>query len=200
MEVVHSGGGSPEIEEEGAAADEVGRAFYFDLSSPECWLAAEQVLAVVPQPCEWIPVSMPFDPAFRCAEEEKAYREDIERAARAQELQNVVWPDPFPFDSDFANRAATYLKEGGKVVGYTLAAFRQAFCGGRPLSAVENVMIAAAAVETHPRALLIGADTQGTKRRLTRATEVARERGVTSVPALWTGDAVVHGRLDASAL
>lgn len=199
MEVVHSGGGSPEAEEEGAAADEVGRAFYFDLSSPECWLAAEQVLAVVPQPCEWIPVSMPFDPAFRCAEERRAYQEDIERAAAAQELQSVVWPDEFPYDSDFANRAATFLKAGGKVVGYTLAAFRQAFCGGRSLAQVENVMIAAAAVETHPRALLIGADTQGTKRRLEQATAVARERGVTSVPALWTGDAVVHGRLDVPA-
>jgi 2-hydroxychromene-2-carboxylate isomerase len=199
VEVVHAGGDA-QAEDEGARADEVGRAFYFDLSSPECWLAAEQVLAVVPQPCEWVPVSMPFDPAFRCAEEEKAYREDIERAARAQELQNVVWPAEFPYDSDFANRAATYLKEGGKAVGFTLAAFRQAFCGGRSLGEVESVLIAAAAVETHPRALLIGAETQGTKRRLTRATELARERGVTSVPALWTGDAVVHGRLDATAL
>jgi 2-hydroxychromene-2-carboxylate isomerase len=177
----------------------VERAFYFDLSSPECWLAAEQVLHTVEQPCEWIPVAMPFDPAFRCAEEAASYREDIERAAAAQGLQAVRWPETFPFDSDFAQRAAIYTKGGGKTVGFALAAFRQAFCGGRDLSVPENVMIAAAAVEIHPRALLIGTETAGTRKRLEEATAAARERGVESVPALWTGETVVHGRLDVPA-
>ena len=167
------------------AGSSTDRAFYFDLSSPDAWLAAECVLSVVPQPCEWIPVSMPFEPAWRCAEEGLSYREDVERRAQALGLQTVKWPDPFPFDSDFAQRAAMYLKGGGKTVGYVLAAFRQAFNGGKSLELPENVMIAAAAVETHPRALLVGTDTQGTKRRLTEATETARERGVVEVPALW---------------
>ena len=109
-------------------------AFYFDLSSPESWLAAERVLRVVPSPCEWIPVAMPFEGGFRCAEEETIFRAEIEREAAARGLQEVRWPDEFPFDSSFAQRAATYAKGGGKAVGFALAAYRQAFAGGRDLS------------------------------------------------------------------
>ena len=168
-------------------------AFYFDLSSPEAWIAAERVLRVVPQPCEWIPVSVPFEPGFRCAEEAEIFRAELERRAAEEGLQAVRWPDPFPFDSDLAMRAATYLKGGGKVVGFAQAAFRQAFAGGRPLDDEQAVLIAGAAVETHPRALLIGVETAGTRRRLQEATALARERGVRSTPALWTGAEVVHG-------
>jgi 2-hydroxychromene-2-carboxylate isomerase len=167
--------------------------FYFDLSSPECWLAAERVLRVVPPPCEWVPVAMPFEGAFRCAEEESIFRAEIERTAASRGLQEVRWPAAFPFDSDFAQRAATFAKGGGKTVGFALAAFRQAFAGGRDLADPENVMIAAAAVEIHPRALLVGADTAGTKRRLAEATDQARARGVLSVPAVWAGGSVFHG-------
>src|SRR3954470_18853049 len=116
------------------AGSSTDRAFYFDLSSPWAWLAAERVLQVVEQPCEWIPVSMPFEPAFRCAEEEASLREDIERAAVAQGLPAPRWPSEFPFDSSFAQRAATFAKGGGKTVGFALAAFRQAFNGGRSLA------------------------------------------------------------------
>ena len=168
-------------------------AFYFDLSSPESWLAAERVLRVVPSPCEWIPVSMPFEGGFRCAEEETIFRAEIEREAAARGLQDVRWPAAFPFDSSFAQRAAMYAKGGGKVVGFALAAYRQAFAGGRDLADPENVMIAAAAVEIHPRALLVGAETAGTRRRLEEATAQARERGVVSVPAVWAGGEVFHG-------
>jgi 2-hydroxychromene-2-carboxylate isomerase len=139
---------------------------------------------------------MPFDPAFRCAAEADAYREDIERAAAAYGLQEVRWPDPFPFDSSFAQRAAQYTKGGGKTVGFAQAAFRQAYAGGRDLSDPDNVMIAAAAVEIHPRALLVGAETAGTARRLEEATETAIARGVRSVPAVWTGSEVFHGDAD----
>jgi 2-hydroxychromene-2-carboxylate isomerase len=170
------------------AGSSTDRAFYFDLSSPEAWLAAERVLQVVPQPCEWIPVAMPFEPAWRCAEEAAAYREDLERRAAAMELPEVRWPDELPFDSSLAQRAATYLKMGGKSVGFALAAFRQAYNGGRSLAVPENVMIAAAAVETHPRALLVGVETAGTKRRLEEATDEALRRGVSATPALWDAE------------
>jgi 2-hydroxychromene-2-carboxylate isomerase len=167
------------------------RAFYFDLSSPEAWLAAERVLQVVEQPCEWIPVALPFEPAFRCAEEVAAYREDLERRAAAQGVQAVRLPEPFPFESSLAQLAATFAKGSGKTVAFALAAFRQAFAGGRDLGEEENVLVAAAACEMHPRALLTGVRTAGTRRRLEEATALARERGVEETPALWTGDRVV---------
>jgi 2-hydroxychromene-2-carboxylate isomerase len=174
-----------------AGSSTADRVFYFDLSSPDAYLAAERVLHVVEQPCEWVPVALPFDPAFRCAEEVAAYREDLERRAAAQGVQPVRWPDPFPFDSDFAQRAATFAKGSGRTVAFALAAFRQAFAGGRDLGVEENVLVAAAACEMHPRALLAGAGTAGTRRRLEEATALALQRGVTETPALWTGDRAV---------
>ena len=176
-----------------STAEPAGPAFYFDLSSPEAYLAAERVLRVVPQPCEWVPVAMPFEPGFRCAEEGDIFRLEIERAAAADGLQPMRWPDPFPADSALAQRAATFLKGGGKVVGFAQAAFRQAFAGGRDLGDPDAVMIAGAAVETHPRALLVGSETAGTRRRLEAATALARERGVRGTPAVWTGEEVFHG-------
>ena len=154
--------------------------FYFDLASPECWLAAERVLTEVPQPCEWVPVRREPHLAFRCAEEESIWRMEFERRARAQGLQPVVWPPEVPFDSDFAMRAATYAKTGGKTVAFALAAFRQAYCAGRDLSVPDNVLIAAAACEIHPRALLKATATRSIAQRLEAATSEAPDE----VPAV----------------
>lgn len=164
-------------------------AFYLDLSAPEAWLSAERILAVMPVPCEWVPVRMPFQGGFRCAEEEEIFRGEIERRAP----QPVRWPADFPFDSHLAQLAATYAKAGGKTVAFCLAAFRQAYAGGRSLAAEENVMIAAAACEIHPRALLKAIETRSIAERLDAATALARQRGVASTPAFWTGEAVLHG-------
>src|SRR5437763_5983578 len=129
--------------------------FYFDLASPECWLEGERLLVEGPHPCEWIPILAPDPmPAFRCAEESDIWRLELERRAP----QPVRWPPEVPFDSAFAMRAATFAAGAGKTVAFALAAFRQAYCGGRDLGDPDNVLIAAAACEIHPRALLKGAD------------------------------------------
>ena len=95
-------------------------AFFFDLASPVAYLAAERALQTHPG-VEWVPVlarELPgaetFD-AYRCAEERDIALAQIERAAAEQGLQPLRWPDPFPFDSLFAMRVATYAKqlEGG---------------------------------------------------------------------------------------
>src|SRR4051794_20109265 len=148
--------------------------FYFDLASPECWLEGERLLVEGPHPCEWIPVRAADPmPAFRCAEESDIWRLEFERRAAAQGRQPVRWPPEVPFDSDFAMRAATYARAGGKTVAFALAAFRQAYCAGRDLSVPENVMIAAAACEIHPRALLKGAGLRSIAEKLERATAEA---------------------------
>jgi 2-hydroxychromene-2-carboxylate isomerase len=153
--------------------------FYFDLASPECWLEGERLLVEGPHPCEWIPVRAADPvPAFRCAEEEDIWRLEFERRAQVQGLQPVRWPPEVPFDSDFAMRAATYARGGGKTVAFALAAFRQAYCAGRDLSDPDNVMIAAAACEIHPRALLKGVELRATREALARATGEAPELGL----------------------
>jgi 2-hydroxychromene-2-carboxylate isomerase len=166
-----------------------GRAkFLFDLASPVAYLAAERVNHVLGEVPEWVPVRLDEPGPFRCAEEVAAYREDVERAARAQEVQPLRWPDPFPADSEFAMLVATYAKQIGRAVAFSLAAFRQAFAGGRDLGERDTVLIAAAACEMHPVAVVKGAELRGTRQRLEAASAQARAAGVREVPAVVTAD------------
>jgi 2-hydroxychromene-2-carboxylate isomerase len=146
---------------------------------------------VLPEVPEWIPVRLGVLAAggvgaFRCAEEETIFREDVEARARRHELQAIRWPDPFPADTEFAMLAATYAKQIGRAVAFSLAAFRQAFAGGRDLGERDNVLIAAAACELHPTAVVKGAELRGTRERLEAATAAARAAGVGTVPAVVT--------------
>ena len=68
-------------------------------------------------------------------------------------------------------RAATFAKQTGRTVSFALAAFRQAFAAGRDLTEPDNVLIAAAACELHPNALLKAVETEGVKNALREATE-----------------------------
>jgi len=169
-----------------------GPRFYYDLFSPHAYVVAERLPSTPLAPSlDWQPIrARDLAPtadtleAFRCAEEESIFRAELERRATAHGLQPIVWPDPFPFDSDLALRVATYAKTIGRVVAFSLAAFRQAFAAGHDLSQPNLVLIAAAACEMHPQAVLASADRASISRRLDEATEQARSRGVTDVPAL----------------
>jgi 2-hydroxychromene-2-carboxylate isomerase len=166
--------------------------FYYDLASPEAYLMAERVSSVLGQVPEWEPVRWDGPGGFRCAEEELIYREDIERRAAEQGLQPIRWPEPFPADTDWAMLVATYAKQIGRAVAFSLAAFRQAFAGGRDLGDRESVLIAAAACEMHPAAVVKGAELRATRERLAAATAAAVEAGVKAVPAVRIGDEIVH--------
>jgi 2-hydroxychromene-2-carboxylate isomerase len=175
-------------------------AFFFDLASPEAYLSAERILSVMPVPCAWVPVLAEGLPgperwdAFRCAEERDIALGEVERVAAARGLQPLRWPDPFPFDSTPAMRAATYAKGIGKTVAYALAAFRQAFAGGRSLADADAVILAAAACEMHPAAVLKAIGLRSVADALHAATADAAARGVRDVPAVWTPDgSVFHG-------
>jgi 2-hydroxychromene-2-carboxylate isomerase len=131
---------------------------------------------------EWVPVHVPSlgeGDGFRCAEEEQIWRMSIERRAAELGLQPVRWPARVPFDSELAMRAATYAKGTGRAVAFSLAAFRQAWCGGRALDEPDNVAIAGAACELHPKALIKGAELRSTREALARAS-----LGVDAVPAI----------------
>jgi 2-hydroxychromene-2-carboxylate isomerase len=85
--------------------------------------------------------------------------------------------------------------------GVLLAAFRQAFAAGRELSDVDNVLIAGAACELHPNAVLRGIELRSTKDRLREATRGACGRGVRGVPTVAIGGELFWGddRLEAAA-
>jgi len=168
----------------------VDAAFYFDLASPLAYLAAERVLQVVPGPLEWRPVLARELPgaenfeSFRCEAEVQMFRADVQRRADELGVQPLRWPEPFPFDSDLAMRVATYAKGIGRVVPFAQAAFRQAFAAGRSLSDPDTVLIAAAACEMHPQAVLRAAELHSVREQLATATAQAARAGVGDVPAV----------------
>ncbi|MHB8241194.1 MAG: DsbA family protein [Solirubrobacteraceae bacterium] len=157
--------------------------FYFDLASPLAYLAAERVLHVLDGPAEWQPVLASELPGVSHSAGE-AWRAQV--AARALELglQPLRWPEPFPYDSSLAMRVATYAKSIGRTVPFAQAAFRQAFAGGHSLQNPDYVLIAAAACEMHPAAVLKGAEMRSVAEQLAATTAVAAQIGVTDVPAV----------------
>jgi 2-hydroxychromene-2-carboxylate isomerase len=166
-----------------------GPAFLFDLASPDAYLAAERVLEVMPVATEWVPV-LARDLAggdAPCSDLESVRARVVERG-----LQPLRPPDPFPFDSTTAMLAATYAKEIGRTVAFALAAFRQAFAGGRALD-TDTVLIAAAACEMHPAAVLRAVELRSVRDALAARTAWAAARGVRDVPAVVVGERVFQG-------
>lgn len=165
-------------------------AFYFDLASPSAYLLSEQVLHALPGPAEWHPVlAAGLSQGAPPDEHERAGGAGVDRPAiarRARELglQPMRWPDPFPFDSTLAMRVATYAKSIGRAVPFAQAAFRQAYAGGHSLQDQDFVLIAAAACEMHPAAVLKGAELRSVSEQLEQASAAAARLGVREIPAI----------------
>lgn len=177
--------------------------FYFDLGSPYAYLTAERVSGLfteagLEQP-EWQPILLGglFRHFDRDSWSKGPGREEgiaeVERRAAAYGLPPIAWPDPWPGNTLFAMRVATFAKQTGRTVSFSLAAFRQAFAAGRDLTDPDNVLIAAAACELHPRALLKAVQTDIVKGALREATDRAAELGVRGVPSLVIGERVFWG-------
>ncbi len=171
-------------------AEDARPVFYYDLGSPYSYLAAERVnhvLGVVPV---WQPILLggvfraTGGASWSLTAERSAGMAEVERRAAARGLPPLLWPEPWPGDMLAAMRAATFAQQAGRAVAFSLAAFRQAFAGGRDLADVDNVLIAAAACELHPRAVLKGIESRSVKDRLRSATEEAVALGVTGVPTV----------------
>jgi 2-hydroxychromene-2-carboxylate isomerase len=177
--------------------------FYYDLGSPYAYLSAERISglfaeAELEQP-EWQPILLGglFRRFDRGSWSETPARAEgigeIERRAAAYGLPPIAWPQPWPGNTLVAMRAATFAKQTGRAVSFSLAGFRQAFAAGRDLTDVDNVMIAGAACELHPRALLKAVQTEIVKSALREATDEAAELGVEGVPAVVVGERVFWG-------
>ncbi|MFN2490224.1 MAG: DsbA family protein [Actinomycetota bacterium] len=154
--------------------------FYFDFSSPECWLAAERVNHVLATVPVWLPVRVAGAGRPPTAHE----LDELDRRAVAQNLPPPRLPEPWPHDLDLPLRAATFAAASGRVVAFSLAALRQAFTAGRDLSRPDNVLISAAACELHPRAVLKGIESRSIEERLRAATAEAVTRDVREVPTV----------------
>jgi 2-hydroxychromene-2-carboxylate isomerase len=168
--------------------------FYFDLGSPYAYLAAERVHGVFAEagaePPEWQPVLLGalfkrFDrDSWGNGPGRRAGMEECERRAAEYGLPAIRWPDPWPPNTLRAMRAATFAKEIGRTVSFSLAAFRQAFAAGRDLGETDNVLLAAAAAEIHPRALAPAVERNSLKTALRETTDRAGDAGVCGVPTV----------------
>ena len=176
--------------------------FHYDLASPECYLAAERISAILPAAPIWEPVlgswyetaelagAPPLelrphlDPPDRAA---------VERIARERGLQPVRWPLRWPPDSRLAMHAAAYAKSIGRATAFSLAAFRQAFAAGRDLADPDTIVIAAAACEMHPAAVLKAVGLRSVEGALEQATERAVACGVRRLPAIRLDELVFEG-------
>jgi 2-hydroxychromene-2-carboxylate isomerase len=180
-----------------------GSTFYFDLGSPYAYLAAERISGLYDEagaePPEWQPILLGglFQRFGRSSWGQGPHRDEgmreVERRAQAYGLPPVRWPEPWPGNMLTAMRAATFAKEIGRAVSFTLAAFRQQFAAGRDLSEFDNVAIAAASSELHPRALETAIARDAIKGRLREATDRAGDAGVMGVPTVVVGEGLFWG-------
>jgi 2-hydroxychromene-2-carboxylate isomerase len=183
---------------------EAGRAlFFYDLGSPYSYLAAERVNGLFAEagaePPEWQPILLGglFKRFDRDSWGNGPDRDDgiaeIERRASAYGLPALRWPEPWPGNTLFAMRVATYAKQIGRAVSFSLAAFRQAFAAGRDLTEADNVLLAAAAAEMHPRAVIASVERTPIKDALREATDRAGDLGVRGVPSVVVGGEIFWG-------
>ena len=179
--------------------------FYYDFNSPYSYLAAERISglfaeAELEQP-EWQPIS--FGHVLKTTgrepwsfeEDRRAHFAEIQRRADERGLPEVIYPEGWPIENYSLKpvRAAIFAKDTGRVVSFSLACFRQVFAAGKDMSDVDNVLLAAAACELHPNAVLKGIETQSVKDRLRAATEEALERGLVGIPTIAVGDELFWG-------
>jgi 2-hydroxychromene-2-carboxylate isomerase len=173
--------------------------FYYDLGSPYAYLAAERINDVMPVVPVWQPILLggiwqhTGGGSWAQTDKRDDGMREVERRADERKLQPIRWPDEWPTSTLTAMRAATFAQQIGRGVAFSLAAFRQAFAGGRDLAETDNVLIAAAACELHPNAVLKGIETKAVKERLRAATDEAYERGVRGVPTIAVGDELFYG-------
>jgi 2-hydroxychromene-2-carboxylate isomerase len=173
--------------------------FYYDLGSPYAYLAAERIQRVLPVVPVWQPILLggiwkeTGGRSWATTDKREEGIAEIERRAGRYGLLPLRWPDGWPNNTLTAMRAATFAQQTGRAVAFSLAAFRQAFAAGKDLSDINNVLIAAAACELHPTAVLKGIEMQSTKDRLRAMTREAYERGVRGVPTVAVGGELFWG-------
>jgi 2-hydroxychromene-2-carboxylate isomerase len=173
--------------------------FYYDLGSPYAYLAAERLTQVLPEMPVWQPILLggiwreTGGQSWAVTDQRGEGMAEVERRAAEYELMPIRWPEGWPNNTLKAMRVAVWAQQIGRTVAFSLAAFRQAFAGGKDLSDIDFVLMAAAACELHPNAVLKAIETQSVKDRLREVTSEAYERGVRGVPTIAVGDELFWG-------
>ena len=159
--------------------------FYFDLSLPGTYLAAERVDRAFP--------GVRWEPAlFAPPADLEALVVRTER--RATELNApLVWPDRFLVNARPVMRVASLACERGRGALFALAAGRLAFCGGFDLADPEVIFEAAAAAGLPLEDVLRAAGETARDAGLDETTNRLLAAGVAELPAIALGTRVFAG-------
>ena len=168
--------------------------FFFDLSCPFSYLAAERVDRGF-EAVTWTPaasVALRRGAQAADAADAETLRAAAER--RAMELRMpIVWPDRFPGEVPGAMRAACVAVERGRGAEFALAAGRLAFCGGFDLDDPEILAEAAAAAGLGLDECLAAAGDEGHDEQLFSPARRLLGAGADRLPALRVGRALFWG-------
>jgi 2-hydroxychromene-2-carboxylate isomerase len=176
--------------------------FFYDLSSPYAYLAAERIDDVLPAPARWQPIvfgallrEVGRTPWSLVAETRAPGMAVVERRAQERGLPPVRWPEGWPDGSYSVTplRAVMWAAERGREAELTRALYRVAFAEGTPLNSLETVVRVAEEVGLDVDELRAGVERQQIKDRLREATDDALARGVTGIPTVAVGDELFWG-------
>lgn len=175
--------------------------FYYDLSSPYSYLAAQRVDEVLPVKPEWRPIV--FGAVIRqrnkvpwsFAEDRQAHFDEIARRARERGLPPVRYPVGWPADtySVAPLRAALLASDQDQRRAVSLELYRTAFAEGQHLGDEEVVLDAAERAGMDREAVRVGIQRQQIKDQLRSDTDEALARGVAGVPTVAVGDELFWG-------
>lgn len=181
-----------------------GSRLFFDIGSPYAWVVAERAAKSIPE-AEWIPVCQPD------VDDGPLWDGDQERIIELAQKFALIAPR---FNEDRMNLtiadsrkmalAATYAKSIGRTIAFSLAAFRQCFGAGLAVDEENTILLAGAACEMHPRAVLQALEMKSTDENLASAAATLRDLtgGRTELPVLITpdGTAIIEDELIALAI
>jgi 2-hydroxychromene-2-carboxylate isomerase len=177
--------------------------FFFDLSSPFTYLAAERVDRAF-EDVVWTPAS--------AAALQRAQQGDdgagLDRLRQVAEERAALlrlplsWPERFPADVPAAMRVAALASQAGRGAAFVLAATRLAFCGGFDLEDPEILAEAAAAANIVLDDCLAAARDTGRDGAIEAEGRRLLAAGADRLPALRVGRALYWGedRLSDAAL
>jgi 2-hydroxychromene-2-carboxylate isomerase len=177
--------------------------FFFDLSSPFTYLAAERVDRAF-EHVLWTPASAAALQQSRQGGDAAGLdrlRQVAEERAALLRLP-LSWPERFPADVPAAMRVAAFASEAGRGAAFVLAAARLAFCGGFDLEDPEILAEAAAAANIVLDDCLTSARDTGRDGAIESEGRRLLAVGADRLPALRVGRALYWGgdRLSDAAL
>jgi len=167
--------------------------FYYDVSSPYAYLAAQRVDEILPAELDWQPIA--FGALIQAIgkvpwslreETRAAGQAEIAERARERGLPAVRWPPGWPAESYsvLPLRALVHAFDHGRGKELSLELYRRAFVEGVALDDPEVVTGAAEACGLDGERLRAAVAAPEIKARLRAATDEAMRRGVTGVPTI----------------